>query len=99
MKIILDSTPNAPGCYAILSEDEKESILVQVDYDFPGLANSFGWDMTELQHEGENCRHSGTDGTVVCPECGMTAGAFISAAAEWLDSNDGAMVEDPGYFG
>jgi hypothetical protein len=46
----------------------------------------------------ETCNHSGTDGTVDCPDCGLTAGEFISAAREWLDDNDGATAEDPGYF-
>ena len=30
------------------------------------------------------CEHTGTDGTVDC-SCGVTAGDFISAAAEFLD--------------
>lgn len=32
------------------------------------------------------CEHAGTDGTVACRDCGLTAGEFISAAAEYLDS-------------
>ena len=44
------------------------------------------------------CQHDGTDGTVDCHECGVTAGEFISAARDWLDNNDGATAEDPGYF-
>lgn len=46
----------------------------------------------------ETCRHSGTDGTVDCPNCGATASEFISAARQWLDDNDGAEADDPGYF-
>ena len=32
------------------------------------------------------CEHSGTDGTVDCAECGVTAGEFIESAANCLDS-------------
>ena len=48
-----------------------------------------------LQH---NCQHDGTDGTVDCDDCGLTAGDFIESAGEWLEANDGATVADPGYF-
>lgn len=44
------------------------------------------------------CDHDGTDGTVDCKACGLTAGDFIAAAGEWLSENDGATAEDPGYF-
>ena len=44
------------------------------------------------------CEHDGTDGTVDCPNCGLTAGDFISAAREWLEDHDGATADDPGYF-
>lgn len=44
------------------------------------------------------CEHSHTDGTVDCKECGLTAHEFIAAARQWLDDNDGAEAEDPGYF-
>lgn len=44
------------------------------------------------------CEHIGTDGTIECPSCKMPASSFIQAAGEWLDNNDGATAEDPGYF-
>lgn len=44
------------------------------------------------------CLHDGTDGTVDCKECGITASQFISDAYDWLRENDGAEVDDPGYF-
>jgi len=44
------------------------------------------------------CKHSHTDGTVDCPDCGVTASDFINAASEWLDDHDGEQVDDPGYF-
>lgn len=75
--------------------------LVQSDWDFPGLAQSLGWSLLRVQrdedgnvvhlkkvHRGHSkvyCQHDGTDGTVTCPACGITASDFISAAAEWLD--------------
>ena len=33
------------------------------------------------------CEHTGTDGTVDCRKCGVTAGDFIASAAECLDSH------------
>ena len=44
------------------------------------------------------CDHNGTDGTVDCEDCGLTATDFISAAGEWLAGNDGLTADDPGYF-
>ena len=44
------------------------------------------------------CDHDETDGTVDCPKCGCTASQFITAAGEWLEENDGATADDPGYF-
>ncbi len=48
--------------------------------------------------EQQPCGHDGTDGTVDCPECGVTASDFIAAARDWLDNNDGVTADDPGYF-
>lgn len=44
------------------------------------------------------CHHSGTDGTVECPECLCPGTVFIGEAGSWLRANDGATAEDPGYF-
>ena len=44
------------------------------------------------------CEHSTTDGTVDCRECGLSAGDFIPAAGRYLEDNDGAEADDPGYF-
>jgi hypothetical protein len=44
------------------------------------------------------CDHSGTDGTVNCRDCGLTAGDFIGAAGQFLSDNEGATADDPGYF-
>jgi hypothetical protein len=77
------------------------SVLVQTDWDYPGVAQSFGWDMRETQQADRvdrPCQHDGTDGTVPCPDCGLTQTDFISAAYDWLRQQDGAKAEDPGYF-
>lgn len=181
MKITLDSNPSdAPCCLKIVAENGKD-LLIQTDFDWPGVASTFGWDISEVQaenrtayfdrfclempqgaiedcsHQGkcdedvaywakeierpaeitpeklaaelkeygawdaeeladddqnwhrliwiaagnlkeDKCKHRSTDGTVDCPECGLSAHAFIQAAREWLDDNDGAEAEDPGYF-
>lgn len=77
MKITLDSNPSdAPGCLKIVAEDGRD-ILIQTDWDLPGVASTFGWP---------------------CPKCDTNASFFIQCAREWLDENDGAQAEDPGYF-
>jgi hypothetical protein len=45
-----------------------------------------------------SCAHEKTDGTVDCPDCGVSKSDFIIAARNWLDENGGATVDDPGYF-
>jgi hypothetical protein len=100
MKITWNTDVDAPCAGEILAEDGR-SVLVQTDWDYPGTANTFGWDMRAAQQEDrrENpCEHDGTDGTVPCRACGLTATDFISAAYDWLRANDGATAEDPGYF-
>lgn len=82
-------------------EHPKEGTLYQTDWDFPALATSLGWSILQVQvdkdgkvvhlkkvrrgHPKVNCEHSGTDGTVKCNTCGLTATDFIGAASEWLD--------------
>ena len=46
-----------------------------------------------------HCDHSGTDGTIDCPECGVKASTFIESARQFIEDNDGAEADDPGYFG
>lgn len=68
-------------------ESGHESVLVNLDWDFPSLAESLGWSIRKVQRNRRKpCDHSSTDGTVTCSECGLTADDFISAAREWLDS-------------
>jgi len=79
------------GAYLVNGE------LVQSDWDYPATAHNLGWSLTRVQkRNGEikhlsrrpvkGCDHCATDGTITCPECGITASSFISAAAEYLDS-------------
>lgn len=119
------------NCYIrVFDTETNEDTLVQVDYDYPGLASTFGWSVSSVQptppdecpHGEEDwrtcakcagdfgkpllertgggpCDHSGTDGTVDCPDCGMKAGDFIGAAYDFLVEHEGDEAEDPGYFG
>lgn len=78
----------------------KEGLLVQCDYDYPATAESLGWNLRRVQvgpdretrvlqrapNRGHGCAHSGTDGTVDCPDCGVNASEFIGAAGAYLDS-------------
>lgn len=86
-----------------------KSILVQSDWAYPSIASSFGWDIKYVQKlvidedgnelEGyEDCEHDGTDGTVRCELCKLTASDFIAAAYDFLTENDGLIVDDHGYF-
>jgi hypothetical protein len=73
--------------------------LYQYDYEWPGLARSLGWNLARVQRvrgamqhlarlpsRATACLHLGTDGTVDCRDCGVTASEFIRAAAEYLDA-------------
>lgn len=88
------------------TDDPHGSILVQHDYDYPSIAGTFGWSPrmvavtygTRFTPNPRSCTHDGTDGTIACDSCGTPAWAFISHAADWLDSHDGATADDPGYF-
>ena len=60
--------------------------FVQTDWEYPALARALGW---RGKVGREKCEHRSTDGTVKCRECGREAGAFISAARDYLDANIG----------
>ena len=109
MKILWNTDVNAPGCPGEIISQDGQSLLIQNDWDFPGVARAFGWEIYNVQPEVEEewvdimkmkkiCDHDGTDGTVDCRDCGITAGEFISAAYDWLLDNDGAEAEDQGFF-
>jgi hypothetical protein len=87
--------------YIIRDIESGETVLIQTDYDYPGVAETFGWSLRDVQHDDNElpCRHQHTDGTIDCPNCGIRAGAFIHSAQEYLDDHIGDEAEDPGYFG
>jgi hypothetical protein len=76
--------------YILRDNATGEERLIQTDYNYPGVASTFGWP----GHE-----HGETDGTVDCPVCGKKALEMINEAQAWLDEHIGETVEDPGYFG
>jgi len=101
-KITLD-TDVCGGAHCLIVNDDGDDVLIQFDTDLPGVASTFGWSMRDVQvlnsgYYGVTCDHRGTDGTVDCPECGIKASTFIAEAMEWINSNDGATADDPGYF-
>lgn len=79
---------------------DGDGTLVQTDWDYPGVAQSLGWSLTRVQKDPRGklfvmrrnprakgwCEHNNTDGTIKCNSCGVTAGEFICAAGEYLDS-------------
>jgi hypothetical protein len=72
----------------ILVAENGQSILVQSDWDYPGVATNFGW---------VPCPECGfTDGTVDCKH--RTVHEMIAEACEYLDEQVGNCIEDPGYF-
>lgn len=97
--IVLTRSSDSMRLPIILNEDGRE-ILVQLDYDWPGVASTFGWhvSMNEPFPYAEKCDHDGTDGTIDCPACGLPAASFIAAARHYLDEHEGKRAEDPGYF-
>ena len=109
-KIRLEIPTNAPGCFLIrgvssnkdTSADRKlarqMTLLVQMDWDFPGVAGTFGWSVAAVGNPNQHdCTHEGTDGTVACPACDLSPGAFIQSARRWLETRENAMTINPGY--
>jgi hypothetical protein len=88
------------GSDYIIRSSDGETMLVQTDWEYPGIATTFGWDTFDVQHDDDVtlCKHIETDGTVDCPDCGMKTSKFIAAAHDYLDEHIGDEVDDPGYF-
>lgn len=57
-----------------------------------------GYECGECEEIFQPCDHPETDGTTDCPDCRVTADEFADVAGDWLDGQDGAVAEDPGYF-
>jgi len=79
--------------YIVRSLETGEELYFQVDWDFPGLASTFGW--SPCAGCPAECKGA-TDGTVDCAE--RSVGDMINSAIDWLDRHDGEVAEDPGYF-
>ena len=74
------------GTFLVVAQSGRE-ILVQTDWDFPGLASTFGW---------SPCSCGATDGTVDCDH--RTADEMIADARDFLAAHVGDTADDPGYF-
>lgn len=84
--------------YLVVNDDGRDS-LIQSDWDYPGIASTFGWTPKPLRIKGvTHCDHDDTDGTVRCEVCGKSSSDFIREAAEYLDDHIGETADDPGYF-
>ena len=71
----------------LIVNDDGQKMYVQTDYDYPGVARTFGWCP---------CKCGFTDGTVNCKH--RTATDMIVEARNYLDDHIGDTVEDRGYF-
>jgi len=93
----------APCGFLIVKTDgdpyeEEDSVLVDVDWDFPAIATRMGF---FISSDHEFCREDGcsTDGTVVCPVCGKTPSEFISEAYDFIVDHEGEeFTELDDYF-
>lgn len=77
------------GLYFLLVDvnDGSRSVIIQTDWDYPGVASNFGF---------VACECGETDGTVDCPH--HTARDMISRAYTYLCEHEGKTIEDPGYL-
>jgi hypothetical protein len=83
-----------PGNYDWDTRDESNTVLIQTDWDYPGIASTFGFVPCE------SCGGQ-ADGTVDCIH--KTAAYMIQEAARFLDdlcetADNRRFVDDPGYF-
>lgn len=78
-------------------ESKGESVLVQVDWDFPGLAARLGWSPSRAS--GRACCSQQTDGTISCPVCGTDAAVYIRDAARWIDEHLGIPLSGDSFGG
>lgn len=91
-KITFKSAPF--GCYLVCLVDGGTDMLVQSDFDLPGLASVFGWFPTD-----ENgYRLYDTDGTIPSKRSQKSVSEFINDARQFLDEHEGDEADDPGYF-
>lgn len=84
MRITLERGP--VGSYLVRA-DSGATLLIVVDWDFPGLASAFGW---------APCDCGDTDGTIDCAH--RTASDMIAEARDYLDQHIDESADDPGCF-
>jgi hypothetical protein len=71
----------------LLQAEDGQTILVQTDWDFPGVASTFGW--------------SPPPGTPIDPTGNFPEDVFatlIADARDFLHERAGSTADDPGYF-
>lgn len=74
------------GTFLLRAEDGR-TILVQTDWDFPGVAETFGWSPP-----------AGTLTDDVGKFAAESLLAVIGDARDFLHERTGSMTSDPGYF-
>jgi len=74
------------GTFLLRAEDGR-TILVQVDWDFPGVASTFGWSPPP---------GTMTDDTGTLAEKSLST--VIGDARDFLHERAGSTADDPGYF-
>ena len=75
----------APCAFLIVPDggdpyDDKQTTLIQTDWDYPGIATSMGWTA---------CQCGRTDGTVDCVKCKRKVGTMISEAYDFIQEREG----------
>lgn len=75
--ITWDTDVNAPCCPGQIVNDDGRTVLVQADWDYPGVASTFGWSVRDAQAPLE-CRAlkqatADLDGTEAGEVCGLPA--------------------------
>lgn len=71
------------------SDDVADSIVIQSDWDYAGVASTMGWNP---------CDCGRTDGTVDCKKCKRTVSDMLGEAYDWIRDREGELFEDPGYL-
>ena len=90
LECYVDFDDSAPTGFLIRNTRDDRTVLVQTDWDYPGVARSLGW---------TTCCGA-TDGTIDCRAHGRTATEMIASAYDWIQEHEGEefVFEDPGYF-
>jgi hypothetical protein len=83
-------------CFGLYDEQGRCWAFVQTDWEYPSLANAFGWQVKRVRGKDPECEHDGTDGTVDCPGC-VTTSEFLAHAYDFLAGKDGEWTEHHEY--